>query len=70
MNQWRNYFLYISTGFTPECIILNNYKGPHSFLINIFIVTMKHYVYVNKCEGTTDLKFIEFTTCIADWYVT
>ena len=48
-------------------IVLNNYKGKNETLINLFIITLKQYIYASKCMGSLP-KFPTFVEKLTHWY--
>ena len=68
LERWCKYFLDITVSFVPNIVILNNYSGPHSQIINTFICIMKQYIYSTKCKDNGQPKFNVFTAKIVDWY--
>ena len=48
MSRWVKYFLHIDIVFDPTMIVMNNYEGKHTMLINTFIVILKQYIYMQQ----------------------
>ena len=74
-NSWSNlkricsHFLGTDANFTYDVIILNNYQGPSKELVNLFIVILKQYIYVQKCFEVLPT-FTEYMGKLAMWYQT
>ena len=54
---------------SPHLILLNNYTGKHSLIINILIVILKQYIYATKCHGNKTLDFNEFMSKVSHRYL-
>ena len=62
----KYYFNTVIT-FTPQLIILNNYKGTSKIMINLLIIIMKQYIYATKCANEK-LNFVMYMNRINYWY--
>ena len=48
--------------------MLNNYKGKNHQLVNLFILILKRYIYVIKCQGNTIPNFSGFLQSVHNTY--
>ena len=62
LKRWLNYFCYIELEIKEEIIILNIYKGPFADMVNMIILVVKYYVYVQRCYG----KQVQFCDVIGE----
>ena len=67
LEKFCKYYLDIQLSFAPDCIVLNNYKGPQAPIINLMIVTLKQYIYAQKCLQK-NLCFSQFVSRLSWWY--
>ena len=67
LSKWIEYFLGIGVMITLDLALLNNYTGKHRYLINLFIVILKQYIYAAKCLHETP-SFTGFVNKISYWY--
>lgn len=51
LEKWCKYMYDAEVKFLPSDIILNNYKGTHKELVNIFILIAKFYMYRCRVQG-------------------
>lgn len=61
LEKWLNHFHQIRVQFNLENVILNNYNGRDSKIINMFILVTKHYIYKTKAQQGK-LKFVNLMT--------
>ena len=61
------YWCKIYTIITKSKILLNNYKDKKKSLVNLLLVTMKHYIYATKC-ASNELQFSAFMDRVYQWY--
>lgn len=52
LKKWCKYIYGISIQLTTKDIILNNFKGPHRELVNMFILLTKFYIYRCRVQKT------------------
>ena len=65
--KWIDRHMSLRVELSPEINIFNRYAGQHKQLINMYILTMKYYIYCSKCFNK-ELAFIEFVTKIIQMY--
>ena len=64
LEKWKKYYIGITVVLTDERIILNNYQGKCSQIINTLILCLKRYIYVSKCKEESVLNFQSYMTSI------
>ena len=50
LQRWMKYFIGIRIDPTPQIIIMNNYRGYRSELVNMIMLIVKQYIYVKKYD--------------------
>ena len=48
-------------------IVFNNYQGPNKYLINLFIIIMRQYIYAKKCFNEVPI-FTGFVEKLSYWF--
>ena len=66
--RWVKHFLDFEIRLDNSTIVLNNYKGPHSLLINQIILIIKQYIYMSKCKKQK-LNFVEIMKRTHEMYL-
>ena len=59
LKKWIWYFLKLKIDFNAVTVILNNYIGTQSKIVNTLILMLKRYIYVTKCKEE-NLSFVNF----------
>ena len=65
--RWCKYFLKETIDFDLSTVILNNYIGKHKALVNTFIITLKQYIYSQKCMQES-INFNQYIAKVSEWY--
>ena len=58
MGCWLDNFCFLNLELTPYIIIFNAYKEEFADLVNTIILTVKHYIYAQRCLNKK-LNFVE-----------
>ena len=64
-----NYFSQVTPEFNLQMVILNNYQGPKSALVNTLILILKQYIYSQKCFKSNPT-IAGFMAKLSDYYET
>lgn len=59
IKKWLSYSLGIMIDFSKADIVLNNDKGPHAELVNMYLLVAKFYLY-RACVQQIEVKFPTF----------
>ena len=66
LTKWCKYYLSIDIEFTMPVVIFN-YHGKNSSVVNLFIVVLKQYIYAAKCFKEKPI-FTAFIAKLSYWY--
>ena len=68
LERTLNYFFNVSVELNPQLIVFNNYMGESKYIVNLFVVIMKQYLYASKCLAETLPSYPEFMNKMSYWY--
>ena len=66
--RWFKYICKLEVELSNSIILLNNYKGDQSILINTAILIAKQYLYACSCK-VVPIQYCEFVARLHDMYM-
>ena len=68
LNKMINYYFNLQIDLDPSTILLNNYTGKNKQMINMLLITFKHYIYSTKCQAKNKPIFTQYMLKLSYWF--